>query len=68
MTPAAITLLANSITITPGTASVYHKNNRLYIHALNNEFAKGIADIKKQVILTTQTATNQKLKTLPCNT
>ena len=36
--------LANSITLTPGTVTVSLKDNRLCVHALDQEFADGLKD------------------------
>jgi multicomponent Na+:H+ antiporter subunit E len=35
-------LLANSITLTPGTYTVFHKKNHFAVHCLIPEFAEGI--------------------------
>ena len=37
-------LLANSITLTPGTYTVFHKKNHFAVHCLIPEFAEGIED------------------------
>lgn len=36
--------LANSITLTPGTVTVSLKGDRLCVHALDGDFAKGVKD------------------------
>lgn len=36
--------LANSITLTPGTVTVSMKGNRLCVHALDENFAKGVKE------------------------
>ena len=36
--------LANSITLTPGTVTVYLKGNYLCVHALDEDFAKGVKE------------------------
>ena len=38
------TLLANSITLTPGTFTVVHEDDRFVIHCLRSEFAEGLDD------------------------
>ena len=40
----ANTLLANSITLTPGTFTVAHDDDRFVIHCLRPEFAEGLED------------------------
>ncbi len=40
----AQTILANSITITPGTYTIGIQNNTLTVHALNPDFAEGTPD------------------------
>ena len=49
-TDMARVLLANTITLTPGTNTVQLKNGRLCIHVLNNDFAGGIesSDLTKE--------------------
>ncbi|MCF0144957.1 MAG: Na+/H+ antiporter subunit E [Eubacterium sp.] len=37
-------LLANSITLTPGTFTVIHEDDRFVIHCLRREFAEGLED------------------------
>ena len=37
-------LLANSITLTPGTITVFQKGDRFLIHALRKEYAEGLED------------------------
>ncbi len=37
-------LLANSITLTPGTYTVYLKEDHFIVHCLREEFAEGITD------------------------
>jgi len=37
-------ILANSITLTPGTVTVFQEHDRFLIHALRREYAEGIAD------------------------
>ena len=38
------TLLANSITLTPGTFTVVHEDDRFVVHCLRPEFAEGLED------------------------
>ena len=38
------TLLANSITLTPGTFTVAHEDDRFVVHCLRPEFAEGLED------------------------
>ena len=38
------TLLANSITMTPGTFTVVHEDDRFVVHCLRPEFAEGLED------------------------
>ncbi len=38
------TLLANSITMTPGTFTVIHEDDRFVVHCLRPEFAEGLED------------------------
>ena len=47
-TTIAQTLLANSITLTPGTISVFCKGNKLTVHCLDRSFAEGIEDLAFQ--------------------
>lgn len=37
-------LLANSITLTPGTITVFQEGDRFLIHALRGEYAEGLED------------------------
>lgn len=37
-------LLANSITLTPGTITVFQERDRFLIHALRKEYAEGLED------------------------
>lgn len=37
-------ILANSITLTPGTITVKLENNEFYVHCLDREFAEGMED------------------------
>ena len=37
-------ILANSITLTPGTITVFQERDRFVIHALRREYAEGLAD------------------------
>jgi multicomponent Na+:H+ antiporter subunit E len=37
-------LLANSITLTPGTITVFRKGDHFVIHALRREYAEGLGD------------------------
>lgn len=37
-------LLANSITLTPGTITVFQEHDRFLVHALRREYAEGLAD------------------------
>ena len=37
-------LLANSITLTPGTITVFQEQDRFLIHALRKEYAEGLED------------------------
>ncbi|MCX8083923.1 MAG: Na+/H+ antiporter subunit E [Calditerrivibrio sp.] len=39
-----ITLLANSITLTPGTVTIFAEKDRFFVHALTPEFADGLKD------------------------
>ena len=40
----ANTLLANSITLTPGTFTVVHEDDRFVVHCIRPEFAEGLED------------------------
>lgn len=44
-TSAAQSVLANSITLTPGTISVYCKGSKLTVHCLDPVFAEGIENL-----------------------
>jgi len=44
-TTVAQSLLANSITLTPGTISVFVEGNKLTVHCLDRSFAEGIEDL-----------------------
>ncbi len=46
--PSGRTLLANSITLTPGTITVYLKQDELTVHCLDSAFAQGIDDLDFQ--------------------
>lgn len=43
-TEMARVILANSITLTPGTITIRMEGNELYVHCLDKNFAEGIAD------------------------
>lgn len=43
-TNTGIALLANSITLTPGTISIDYDDNNLLVHALTDETAQGVID------------------------
>lgn len=47
-TSAAQIVLANSITLTPGTISVYCEGNKLTVHCLDSVFAGGIENLAFQ--------------------
>jgi len=47
-TTLAQSLLANSITLTPGTLSVFCEGDKLTVHCLDVSFAKGIENLKFQ--------------------
>ncbi len=42
------TMLADSITLTPGTITVYSKDDELTVHCLDRTFAEGINDLALQ--------------------
>ena len=44
-----IVILANSITLTPGTLTINEEEGCLYVHTLMEEYLEGVDDIKKQV-------------------
>jgi multicomponent Na+:H+ antiporter subunit E len=44
------TIFANSITLTPGTATLFIDNNKLYIHCLTQDTKSGVFDIEKKLI------------------
>lgn len=46
-----LTVLANIITLTPGTMSVDLTGNRLTIHCLNNEYAEGLGKMSLEKLL-----------------
>ncbi len=46
--PSGRTLLANSITLTPGTITVYLKQDELTVHCLDTAFAQGIDNLDFQ--------------------
>jgi len=46
-----LTVLANSITLTPGTMTVDIRGNNLLIHCLNKEYSKGLANMDMEVML-----------------
>ncbi len=37
-------ILANSITLTPGTITVFQEHDRFVVHALRREYAQGLSD------------------------
>jgi len=39
-------MLANSITLTPGTVTIVAKKDKFIVHALTPEFAKGLYESK----------------------
>jgi multicomponent Na+:H+ antiporter subunit E len=47
-TTIAQTILANSITLTPGTISVFAEGNKLTVHCLDRSLAEGIEDLSFQ--------------------
>ncbi len=47
-TTIAQTILANSITLTPGTISVFADGNKLTVHCLDRSLAEGIEDLSFQ--------------------
>lgn len=49
--PLLRTILANAITLTPGTMTVDLKGDTLMIHCLNNEYAKSVEFIELEQIL-----------------
>lgn len=46
-----LTILANSITLTPGTMTVDIKGDKLLIHCLNDEYSKGIEGMDMEIML-----------------
>ncbi|MGB3368125.1 MAG: Na+/H+ antiporter subunit E [Acidaminobacteraceae bacterium] len=46
-----LTILANSITLTPGTMTVDIKGNKLLIHCLNKEYSKSLCDMDIEIML-----------------
>ncbi len=46
-----LTVLANVITLTPGTMTVDIQKNRMQVHCLNDAYAKGLADGMLEKIL-----------------
>jgi multicomponent Na+:H+ antiporter subunit E len=47
-TTVAQTILANSITLTPGTISVFAEGDKLTVHCLDRSFTEGIEDLSFQ--------------------
>jgi multicomponent Na+:H+ antiporter subunit E len=47
-----ITMLANSITLTPGTVTIIAKEDKFLVHALTKEFADGLfdSDFEKKIL------------------
>ncbi len=48
--PYKITLLANSITLTPGTVTVYCDNNIVSVGMINKSMESGVREIHKKII------------------
>jgi len=46
-----LTILANSITLTPGTMTVDIKGNQLLIHCLNKMYSNGLSDMHLEKML-----------------
>lgn len=46
-----LTILANSITLTPGTMTVDIKGDRLLIHCLNQEYSRSLKDMSMEKML-----------------
>ena len=46
-----LTILANVITLTPGTMSVDLNDSRLIIHCLNKEYAEGLGKMSLEKLL-----------------
>jgi len=46
-----LTILANSITLTPGTMTVDIKGDKLLIHCLNKEYSKGLSGMDMEIML-----------------
>jgi len=49
--PWLLTLLANAITLTPGTMTVTQTGRHMRIHCLNNAYAEGLNDMKLEALL-----------------
>jgi multicomponent Na+:H+ antiporter subunit E len=49
--PWLLTILANSITLTPGTMTVTMKDNQLKVHCLNRRYAEGLKDMHMEHLL-----------------
>ena len=47
-----ITLLANSITLTPGTVTIFADKDHFFVHALGPEFAEGLSggEMEKKIL------------------
>jgi len=47
-----ITLLANSITLTPGTVTIFADKDHFFVHALGPEFAEGLSggEMEKRIL------------------
>ena len=43
------TLIANSITLTPGTVSIFTEGRKILVHALTQELSEGVPEIKDHV-------------------
>ena len=60
-TRTAKAILANSITLTPGTITVSLEGNKLVVHCLDKSFSKGLKDSSFVHILTRMEATALKM-------
>lgn len=51
-TDIGITLLANSITLTPGTVTIFADKDHFFVHALGPEFAEGLSggEMEKRIL------------------
>ncbi len=51
-TDIGITLLANSITLTPGTVTIFADRDHFFVHALGPEFAEGLSggEMEKRIL------------------